>query len=153
MEKVFEIQRIKQEKRNLPVRFLKDYQEGKITIRSPKDVSKLAINIIGDEDREVFLVIGLNIKNEVVAVHRCHIGSLNASIVSPREVFKMAILNNCGAIIVAHNHPSFSCSPSQEDLDVTKRLVECGSIMGIDLLDHLIVNENSFVSLKEKGYI
>ena len=153
MEKVFEILRIKQEKRKLPVRFLKEYQEGKITIRSPRDVSKLAINIIGDEDREVFLVMGLNIKNEVVAVHRCHIGSLNASIVSPREIFKMAILNNCGAIIVAHNHPSNNCSPSKEDLDVTKRLVECGSIMGIDLLDHLIVSENSFISLKEKGYI
>jgi hypothetical protein len=85
----------------------------------------------------------LNTKNRVVAVHRCHVGSLNSSIVTPREVFKSAILNNCVSIIVSHQHPSQNCAPSDEDLAVTRRLVESGKILGIEVLDHLIVNVES----------
>ena len=81
------------------------------------------------------------------------IGSLNASIVHPREVFKEAFRRSAASIICLHNHPSGDPSPSREDIEVTKRLVECGKIMGIEIFDHLIIGENKFVSLKEKGYL
>ncbi|MBT2728829.1 DNA repair protein RadC [Bacillus sp. ISL-75] len=121
-------------------------------VRSPQDGAKIAAQFIGDDDREVFFVMCLNTKNRVVAVHRCHVGSLNASIVAPREVFKSAILNNCASIIVSHQHPSQNCQPSREDIEVTKRLVEAGKVLGIEVLDHLIVNaEAEYYSLKTEG--
>lgn len=146
MEKIFEVVRIKQ--------VVKEFENLK-TIRSPQDVARLAFDLIGEEDREVFLVMCLNTKNNVIAVHRAHIGSINASIVHPRDVYKSAILNNSASIIVAHNHPSSNPLESPEDVEVTKRLLEAGSILGIELLDHLIVtpNEHKYVSLKEKGYL
>lgn len=124
-------------------------------ITSPDDGARIATKYIGDEDREVFLVLVLNTKNQVNAVHRCHIGSINASIVHPREVFKASILNNGASIIVAHNHPSYNSEPSREDIQVTKRLKEAGEILGIEVLDHLIVTDNprNYTSLKEKGYL
>lgn len=150
MEKIIEVVRIKQEIKELPEAY--QQLEG-YTIRSPYDGIELAKQLIGDEDREVFLVMVLNTKNKIAAVHRCHIGSINASIVSPREVFKSAILNNGTSIIVAHNHPSNVCQPSREDIEVTKRLAECGRILDIQLLDHLIVGLDNGISLKEKGYL
>ncbi|RBW68093.1 JAB domain-containing protein [Bacillus taeanensis] len=96
----------------------------------------------------------LNIKNRVVAVHRCHVGSLDASIVHAREVFKSAILNNSASIICAHQHPSQVTAPSSADIEVTKRLYEAGEIIGIQVLDHVIVNASAdYTSLKEKGYL
>ncbi|MCQ6281032.1 JAB domain-containing protein [Bacillus sp. EB600] len=147
MEKVYEIQRIKQ--------VIQEVEGGEqYIVRSPEDGAKIASQFIGDDDREVFFVMSLNTKNRVVAVHRCHVGSLNASIVTPREVFKSAILNNSASIIVSHQHPSQNVEPSREDIEVTRRLVEAGQILGIELLDHLIVNANAeYYSLKEKGYI
>jgi DNA repair protein RadC len=147
MEKVYEIQRIKQ--------VIQEVEGGEqYIVRSPEDGAKVAATFIGDEDREVFFVMCLNTKNRIVAVHRCHVGGLNASIVMPREVFKSAILNNCASIIVSHQHPSQDVTPSREDISVTDRLVEAGKILGIEVLDHLIVNANAdYYSLKEKGYI
>lgn len=147
MEKVYEILRIKQ--------VIQEVEgEESYIVRSPQDGANVASKFIGDEDREVFFVMCLNTKNRVVAVHRCHVGSLNASIVSPREVFKSAILNNSASIIVSHQHPSNDCSPSKEDVEVTKRLVECGKILGIEVLDHLIVNDKAeYYSMKEEGYM
>ena len=95
MEKVYEVVSIKQVVREL---------ESVHTVRSPEDAAELAYELIGDEDREVFLVMCLNTKNNVVAVHKAHICSLNASIVHPRDVYKSAILNNAASIIVSHNH-------------------------------------------------
>lgn len=120
-------------------------------IYSSSDAINFAKALIGDEDREIFLVLCLNTKNEITAVHRCHTGSINASIVHPREVFKSAILNNSASIIVAHNHPSGDCQHSPEDIAVTKRLEEAGAIIGIELLDSLIVSHKDGVSLREKG--
>jgi DNA repair protein RadC len=147
MEKVYEIQRIKQ--------VIQEVEGGEqYIVRSPEDGAKVAANFIGDEDREVFFVMCLNTKNRVVAVHRCHVGGLNASIVMPREVFKSAILNNSASIIVSHQHPSQDVTPSREDINVTERLVEAGKILGIEVLDHLVVNANAdYFSMKEKGYI
>jgi DNA repair protein RadC len=147
MEKVYEIQRIKQ--------VIQEVEGGEqYIVRSPENGAKIASQFIGDDDREVFIVMNLNTKNRVVAVHRCHVGSLNASIVKPREVFKSAILNNSASIIVSHQHPSQNVEPSREDIEVTRRLVEAGKILGIEVLDHLIVNANAeYCSLKEKGFI
>src|SRR5690625_3972011 len=95
----------------------------------------------------------LNTKNNVVAVHRCHVGSLNSTLIHPREMFKSAILNNVASVIVAHQHPSGDPTPSIEDISVTKRLIEAGKLLGIEVLDHLVANnESKFTSLKEKGY-
>lgn len=126
--------------------------EQRFTIRSPED----AYNYLKDMAylmQEHFVVLGLNTKNEVLFRETVFIGSLNASIVHPRETFKHLIRRSCASAVVAHNHPSGQPQPSREDIDVTKRLVEVGKIVGIDLLDHIIVGANSFVSLKEKGYL
>ncbi|MEH6908523.1 JAB domain-containing protein [Neobacillus drentensis] len=145
---IFEVVRIKQEIKESSVPFAL-YQ-----IRSPEDAQKLAAAHIADEDREVFLVMMLNTKNQVVGLHRAHVGSLNASIVHPREVMKCAILNNAASIIVSHQHPSGDPTPSKEDIEVTRRLAEAGKIIGVDVLDHVIVTHTGkHVSLKEKGYL
>jgi DNA repair protein RadC len=145
---IFEVLRIKQEIKESTEPF------AHYSIRSPEDAQKLAMAHIADEDREVFLVMMLNTKNQVVGLHRAHVGSINASIVHPREVMKCAILNNAASIIVGHNHPSGDPTPSREDIEVTKRLAEAGKIMGIEVLDHVIVTHTGKnVSLKEKGYL
>ncbi|MDF2909947.1 MAG: putative repair protein RadC [Sporolactobacillus laevolacticus] len=143
MEKIFEIQRIKQ----IRVKSSKD----SVRITSPSEAAEVARFFLEDEDREVFLVIVLNTKNEVIAVNRCHIGMLNSSLVHPREVFKVAILNNASSIICAHNHPSGNPMPSREDLDISRRLSDSGNVLGIELLDHVIIANNSdeFHSLKQ----
>ncbi|WP_312094218.1 DNA repair protein RadC [Niallia sp.] len=122
-------------------------------VRSPEDAYKLLKQFLVEVDREYFIVVCLDTKNQPTAINVCHIGSLNASIVHPREVLKPAILSNSASVIVAHNHPSGDSSPSKEDIEVTKRLVEAGKIIGIDVLDHLIVCPENFTSLKEKGLI
>lgn len=148
LKPIFEVVRIKQVIRELEEPFTS------YTIRSPEDAKEIAQAQIGDEDREVFLVMMLNTKNQVIGLHRAHVGSLNASIVHPREVMKPAILNNAASIIVSHQHPSGNPSPSPEDIEVTKRLVEAGQILGIEVLDHVIVSyTGQYVSLKEKGYM
>ena len=120
------------------------------------DCQRNAANIIrdftGDSDREKFVVLGLSTKNEQQLLQVVHTGSINASIVHPREVMKSLILANCAYCVVAHNHPSVT-TPSPEDIDVTERFVEAGKLLGIDVMDHLILASNSFRSLKESGYM
>lgn len=120
-------------------------------ISSPKDCVELFRTHIDDSDREVFVVVALDTKNQPTAIQTVSIGTLNASMVHPREVFKMAILSNAASIIVAHNHPSGDTKPSQEDINVTNRLSDAGNLLGVKLLDHLIIGENSFTSFREKG--
>lgn len=122
-------------------------------VRSPEDSYDIFKEYLEGIDREHFVVAALDTKNQPTFINTVHIGSLNASIVHPREVMKPAILSNAASIIVAHNHPSGDPSPSKEDIQVTKRLGEAGKMLGIELLDHIILGENSFISLKEKGYI
>ncbi len=123
------------------------------SIRSPKDAYTVVRTLLEDSDREMFVVMALDVKNRPVNIQICHIGSLNASIVHPREVLKMAILCNAASIMVFHNHPSGLTNPSNEDRDVTDRLQRACEIMGVELLDHLIVGDNEFLSFKEKGYM
>ncbi|KHF28037.1 hypothetical protein LR68_03097 [Anoxybacillus sp. BCO1] len=103
--------------------------------------------------QEHFVVLYLNTKNQVMHKKTVFIGSLNASIVHPREVYKEAIKRSAASIICIHNHPSGDPTPSREDIEVTRRLVECGRLVGIELLDHLIIGDKTYVSLKEKGYV
>ncbi|MFP7299833.1 RadC family protein [Neobacillus niacini] len=122
-------------------------------IRSPEDGANYVMNDMRFLTQEHFVCLYLNTKNQVLHKQTIFIGSLNASIVHPREVYREALKRSAASIIAIHNHPSGSPDPSREDIDVTKRLVECGKLIGIELLDHLIIGENKFVSLKEKGYL
>jgi len=110
-----------------------------------------AITSVEEEAQEVFGILILNTKNKIVAVHEISRGTLNSSIVHPREVFKPAILHNAAAIICFHNHPSGDTEPSRDDIEITNRLIEAGKIMGIEILDHIIVGDEEYVSLKERG--
>ncbi|MCM3323214.1 MULTISPECIES: RadC family protein [Cytobacillus] len=123
------------------------------SIRSPEDAANYVMNEMRFLSQEHFVCLYLNTKNQVLSKQTIFIGSLNASIVHPREVYKEAFRQSAASIICLHNHPSGDPTPSREDIDVTKRLTECGKIIGIDILDHIIIGEKKFVSLKEKGYI
>lgn len=127
--------------------------DDRYVIRSPEDGAKYVMNDMRFLSQEHFVCLYLNTKNQVMHKQTVFIGSLNASIVHPREVYKEALKRSAASIICIHNHPSGDPAPSREDIEVTKRLVECGKIIGIELLDHLIIGENKFVSLKEKGYL
>lgn len=122
------------------------------TIRSPRDVFEY-VKDMQFLTQEHFVVIGLNTKNQVVFKETVFIGSLNSSIVHPREVFKPLIRKNCASAVVVHNHPSGQPEPSREDIIVTERLQKAGEIIGIDILDHVIVGFECFYSLKEQGRI
>lgn len=124
-----------------------------LKISSPKDISEMLMNEMTDLSQEVLKLIMLNTKNEVIGIKDVFKGSLNTSIVHPREIFSEAVKRNSASIIICHNHPSGDPTPSAEDINITIRLKECGSIMGISLLDHIIIGNTKFVSLKEKGII
>ncbi|MFG6148372.1 RadC family protein [Halobacillus sp. B23F22_1] len=125
----------------------------KYVIRSPEDGADFVMEEMRDLKQEHFVCLFLNTKNQVLHRQTVFIGSLNASIVHPREVFKEAVKRSAASIICAHNHPSGDPSPSQEDIQVTQRLSECGKMIGIELLDHLVIGDRKFISLKEKGYL
>jgi DNA repair protein RadC len=127
--------------------------DDKYVIRSPDDGADYIMEEMRSLKQEHFVTLFLNTKNQVIHRQTIFIGSLNASIVHPREVFREAVKRSAASIIVAHNHPSGDPSPSQEDIHVTKRLVESGKMIGIELLDHLIIGDRKFISLKEKGYL
>jgi len=109
--------------------------------------------LLGDVDREYFVAFMLDGKNRVSSCNVVSVGSLNQAIVHPREVFKAAILSNSAAIIVAHNHPSGDTTPSREDREITRRLKEAGDLIGIRVLDHIIVGDNSYLSFTEMGLL
>lgn len=121
-------------------------------IRSPQDSAELFREYLGEVDREHFIVACLDTKNQPTNISTVHIGSINASIVHPREVMKTAILSNAASIICCHPHPSGDPTPSPEDIEVTERLAEVGGVVGIELIDHIILGDDRYVSLKEKGY-
>ncbi len=121
------------------------------SIRSPEDVRKLLLERLRFEEREHFFTVLLNTKNHCLGIEEVSVGSLNSSIVHPREVFRAAIRRSAAALIIAHNHPSGDCTPSREDLEVTRRLTEAGRLLGIDVLDHVIFGDGVILSFKEKG--
>lgn len=130
-----------------------DRGEIRPVIRSPEDVAALLMEKMRFLDREHFQVLTLNTKNQVLGIETAFIGSLNSSIVHPREIFKEAIRRSAAALILVHNHPSGDPNPSPEDLAVTRRLQEAGQLLGIEVLDHVIIGDQRFYSLKQQGNI
>jgi DNA repair protein RadC len=122
-------------------------------VRGPDDVVGLIGRRLRAESREHFVVLLLNTRHECMAVETVSIGSLNSSIVHPREVFRPAVLAAAASIIVAHNHPSGDPEPSEEDISITRRLAEVGEVLGIALLDHLVIAKRGAVSLRERGSV
>ncbi|EKQ55092.1 MULTISPECIES: DNA repair protein RadC [unclassified Clostridium] len=127
--------------------------KNEIKITSPKDLADLLMGEMNDLTQEVLKVILLSTKNIVIGTKDVFKGSLNSSVVHPREIFKQAINKNSASIIICHNHPSGDPTPSKEDINITLRVKECGNIIGIQLIDHIIIGNNKFISLKERGLI
>ena len=125
---------------------------GRPVISSPADVERLLRGRIANLDRENFVVVLLNTRNEVIETSTVSVGTLGASLVHPREVFKPAVRASAASVILAHNHPSGKVEPSREDREVTRRLGEAAGILGIEVLDHVIVGDGSF-SMKEHGML
>ena len=106
------------------------------------------------EDKEAFSVLLLNVKNKVIGIKTVSVGTLDVSIVHPREVFKAAILNSAKSIMIFHNHPSGDTTPSREDINLTKRLVDAGNLLGIKVLDHIILGDNGkYLSMVGAGWM
>mgnify|MGYP000916623410 CR=1 FL=1 len=122
-------------------------------IRSPQDAAELVMSRLRYETREQFMVILLTTKNSVLATPVISTGTLNATLVHPRELFKPAISHAAATVILVHNHPSGDPEPSQEDILLTKKMVAAGNLLDISVLDHIIIGDNKYVSLKEKGII
>jgi DNA repair protein RadC len=130
------------------------YKSGdEFRISNPKDAADMVMEDMRYLKQEVLRVVLLNTKNVVMSAKNISVGSLNSSIVHPREVFSEAVKRSCASIIVCHNHPSGDPTPSNEDINVTQRLKECGKLLGIDLLDHIIIGDGTYLSLKEKGIL
>jgi len=120
-------------------------------IKTAKDVARLMMPDMQSLDREHFKIILLNTKNHVLQTHTVSIGSLNASVVHPRECFRPAIAAQAAAIILVHNHPSGDVEPSAEDMSLTRRLMSAGDLLGIKVLDHVIIGGNKYFSIVDKG--
>jgi len=120
-------------------------------IRSPADAANLVISEMGLLDQEQLRVMLLDTKNRVLDIQTVYVGSLNTSLIRVGELFREAIRANCASLIVVHNHPSGDPTPSPEDVAVTRQIVEAGRLLDVDVLDHLIIGQQRFVSLKERG--
>lgn len=134
-------------------RISRSLQETKKTIKSPSDVVEIFVKEMSLLKKEYFKAVFLNTKNEIISYETISIGSLNASIVHPREVFNRAIKKSSASIILLHNHPSGNTTPSKEDIAITNRLIEAGKIIGIEVLDHIIIGNGGYYSLKENSLI
>ncbi|HEY6905926.1 MAG TPA: DNA repair protein RadC [Ignavibacteriaceae bacterium] len=127
------------------------FSDKKIT--SPQDVADIFIPMLRDEIKENFIVVCLSSANKIIRYVTVSVGNLNSSVVHPREIFKAAIENDSASIILIHNHPSGNPEPSNEDISITKKVVESGKIMDIPVFDHIIVAGNGFTSFVEKRII
>jgi len=125
--------------------------EERLTVKSPADAANLLMLEMGPLEQEHLKAIILNTKNQVVKVHPVYVGSLNTAVVRVGELFREAIRVNAAAIIVAHNHPSGDPTPSPEDVGITRQMVEAGKLLNIDVLDHLVICQARWVSLKERS--
>jgi len=122
-------------------------------IESPKDVFELLKNDLGDKKKEHFKILSLDSRNKLISIDDVSIGTINANLVHPREVFKTAIQHLAVSIVIVHNHPSGDPEPSEDDLEITKRITEAGKLIGIDILDHIIITKTKFFSFKDKKLI
>ena len=127
--------------------------ESKPPIRTPQDVADMFMSELRYLKKEIFKGVYLDTKNRVIADETVSMGSLNTNIVHPREVFKKAIEKSAASIILVHNHPSGDPTPSNEDIELTKRMREAGNLLGIEVFDHVIIGDGKYISLKEKELI
>jgi DNA repair protein RadC len=125
--------------------------EERPTIRSPEDVANLLLGEMSFLEQEELRVVLLNTKNQVMAIPRVYKGSVNTSLIRIGELFREAVRQNCPALVVVHNHPSGDPTPSADDVRVTEQMVEAGKLLEIEVLDHLVLGHQKYVSLKEKG--
>ncbi|MGB2895385.1 MAG: DNA repair protein RadC [Anaerolineales bacterium] len=132
-------------------RFANVNQEEKPRIQSPQDAANLILYEMGALEQEHLRVLLLDTRNQVIQVVEVYRGSLNSSVIRIGEVFREAVQRNAAAIIVAHNHPSGDPTPSPEDVAVTRAIVEAGKLLDVEVLDHLVIGKNRYVSLKSKG--
>lgn len=132
-------------------RMLLSSPEDRFLVRSPSDVAQLLMADMAHLQQEHFQVLYLDTRNRLLGSETVYVGSLNASHVRVAEVFRDAVKRNCAAIIVAHNHPSGDPTPSPEDVEVTRQLVAAGNLLDIEVLDHLVIGQQRFVSLRERG--
>ncbi len=121
------------------------------SVKAPEAVNALVRGRLRGKKKEHFLTLLLDTRGQVIKTVEVSVGSLDASIVHPREVFREAMSASAASVIFVHNHPSGNCEPSAEDIELTKRLVQAGEIVGINVLDHVIIADADFVSLKRKG--
>ena len=122
-------------------------------IKNPWDAYKIFNDYIDDSNKEMFVLMCLNNKNEPTHISTISIGSVNESIATPAEVFKVALLSNANKIMVCHNHPSGDPQPSESDRNITERLYDSGAIIGIKLLDHIIIGDDVYYSFKENNEV
>lgn len=122
-------------------------------IKNPRDVITVMGEHLQKYDRELFCILNLRTKGQVINMNIVSMGTLNLSLVHPREVFKSAILSNAAGIILLHNHPSGECTPSECDIKITKKLADCGSLMQIPVEDHVIVGNGSYYSFRENDLV
>lgn len=129
-----------------------EFSKGTYTITTPEQCYLKIKNKMTDYFKEHFYVCSIDVRNKLISIDEVSIGTLTASLVHPREVFEVAIKRHSAQIIVAHNHPSGDTEPSEDDIRITKRLYEAGKVMGIELLDHIIITDKHYTSLKDKSY-
>jgi len=123
-------------------------------LTTPQEAARVLAQYVGESDREQFVVALLTVRHRLIGLHTVSVGCLTSSLVHPREVFKPALLASAAALVVAHNHPSGDPEPSAEDIALTRRLVSAGTLLGIEVLDHVILGEDGrHVSLKERGLV
>ena len=145
--------------RELTVRYsVKRTDEGQPVVvgramNTPRESASALMTALQDQPGEVFAILCLSTKHRVIAYHEVSRGTLDATLVHPREVFKAALLANSAAIILCHNHPSGDPSPSADDIQLTRRLVDAGALLGVDVLDHIIVGDGRYYSFKEGGLL
>lgn len=138
--------------RFISLKVVREQRAGYVTaVQTPEDAVSAVRGLIGDADREVMMALMLDTKHRIAGAHIISVGTLNASPVHPREVFKAAVAMNAAAIILAHNHPSGDPTPSRQDREVTQRIKDAGEILGIELLDHIIIGDGRWTSLKQGG--
>lgn len=134
-------------------RLAKHNAEAKLKISSPGSIAKLYMEEMRYLQQEHLKIVFLDTKNQIVSDKFLTVGTVNASLINPREVFIQALRHNAVHVILLHNHPSGDPSPSREDIAITKRIIEAGDIIGIQLLDHIIIGDGNYISLKERGII
>jgi len=125
----------------------------RVHVKSTDEIARLFLDDMRYENREVFKALLLNPKSEIICIETVSVGELTSTLIHPREVFSQAVKRSAAGVVFVHNHPSGDPTPSQEDIETTERLEACGTLLGIKVIDHIIIGDGRYVSLKSSGYI